>query len=86
MLKAPPPTPPSDTNIEELARIQAELAHEQARKQHIPGFTDASAKGGFSILGWLIAKGVVRTEQQANILLIAVSVVCIGLSLWFMFR
>jgi hypothetical protein len=70
------------TGIEnELTRIQNEL--EQAKK----GFhahADPEAQSGRGLTGLLIRRHIVRSEAQANIYMIAVSLICISASVWLL--
>ncbi len=69
---------PTDT---ELARIQDEL--EEAKK----GFhthTNPPEQQERGIMGFLIRKQVVQNEAQANLLMIAISLLSIGTSVWLM--
>ena len=83
---APPPPPPAVANKHEIARIQAELAHEQKRKKFGVAVSPAAGKRARSMTQWLIDKSIVQNEQQANALLIGIMIMCLGLSAWFIFK
>ncbi len=83
---------PSDTNDAFLAemtkrRKEAEALNPQVLSQgdvtFSVGSTQSPAVTQGGLVGMVLKTGLVKTEQQANIVLICVAVVCFGFSLWF---
>ena len=73
------PIPASSTEAE-LTRIQQEL--EQTKKRFHTHTTGEVQVGG--IIGLLMRKHIVTNESQANVLMIATSLLCISLSVWIL--
>ncbi len=72
----------ANSNAAEVARIQAEIARNQARAAKLgPAHTsaDPSQKG---IIGWLIKKKIVANGQQANLVLIGIFILVVMLIAW----
>lgn len=76
------PVDPALASAAEEARIQQELELEAKRRKSRGSTANTNPSTASGIIGWLIRKGIVRTESQANILLIAVSASAIFLAVW----
>ncbi|MEI7720098.1 MAG: hypothetical protein WCI89_02735 [bacterium] len=71
-------TKPGTSTTAELARIQQEL--EQNQKRFHPHYTQNTARSP-GIIGLLLQWYIVQSKNQANILLIAISLMSLGLSI-----
>ncbi len=82
---APPPAgqPPQDETAAELARIQAELARVQKQKP-ASRFVERAPNTSRGIIGFLVARNIVKSESQANIVLLSIALACIALSVWLL--
>ncbi len=82
-------TNPNDVFLAEMTkrRKEAEGLNTQTSSQgdvtFAVGATQSPVVTQGGLIGMVLKTGLVKTEQQANIVLIGVVVVCLGLSLWF---
>lgn len=91
-VQAKPPaqaTNPNDAFLAEMAkrRKEADALTTQTSSQGdvtiSMGSTQSPVVTQTGLVGMVMKTGLVKTEQQANMVLIGVVVVCLGLSLWF---
>lgn len=72
-------TPPES----EEQRIANELAREQLRQKNRPASVPTTqTTGATGMIGFLITKGIVQNESQANVLLGAIAAIAFGVAVW----
>ena len=69
------------TDAAEFARIQEELRRAQTRNSRFSETSPANA-GNNIMAAWLIKKGIVKNEAQANMVLIGLSLVMLAFAAW----
>ncbi len=69
------------TDAAEFARIQEELRHAQTRNSRFSETSPANA-GNSTMAAWLIKRGIVKNEAQANMVLIGLSLIMLAFAAW----
>lgn len=93
----PPPTTTSPTSTSpeaflaemqrrrEAANVAQAQSPQTAQTQYAIPQTVPELSGETGIIGFLIKKGIVSTKEQANMVLIGVIVVVVGITFWYNF-
>ena len=80
----PPPVPTAQEAVDaETKRIQEELERENSKNGTRRSRNSTVAPGEKGIIGILMRMGLAKNIQQANMIMIGISLVCIGLAVYF---